>query len=157
MKNNNKDPLLTEYEQLHELIFHDSRTAYTVISLMLPASALVLVGVIRGGFYEFSMLLSACITSVAAVIIAYAIERRFDSACVKRLARLNLIEKELGMWNHRIFDHRETIPLELDKEIRFLEKKEGESLFGGIAVHNWFKIYIVFFIISWLIIIYNFI
>ena len=153
---NNKDPLLTEYEQLHEVILQDRKMANTVISIILPASVLVLVWVVKGEFYEFSMLLSACITSVAAVIVAYAIERRSDLACVTRIGRLNLIEKDLGMWNHRIFDHRVTIPLELEGELRLLKRK-GYSVFSGISAHNWFKMYIVFFIISWLIIIYNFI
>jgi len=143
-----------EYERLTVMILHDSKLAYTIIEIMIPASLLVLSWIIKNyDTINKYVLLSAFIASVASLIFAYMAERRFNDGNEKRIARLNQIERELDIWNHRMFDPNEVIQSELDDEISSVRTTGKYSLYGDVPVHTWFKIYIASFIIAWLILI----
>ena len=144
------DLLKFEYERLTIMILHDSKLAYTIMEIMIPASLLVLSWTIKEyNEIKWYVLPSAFIASVASLIFAYMAERKFNDGNEKRIARLNQIEKELDIWSHRMFT-RENIPLGLEREISSVRTTGKYSLYGDVPVHTWFKMYITFFIIAWL-------
>ena len=133
MLNREDEIWMFEYERLAARDELDSKAAYTVFSIMIPLSAGILAAFIVNyknfisydGFFLYLYITFGAFASIMPVIIAYAIDRRFNRAGIKRVARMIEIEKNLKMYNHRMY-----LPIcdSLDELKHSFSKKEIKEL-----------------------------
>jgi len=149
------DLLRYEYDKLTERLLHDSRTSYQLMATLIAISQAILGASILyppvlkgiGGIGYAS-------ASLSALLLWYVAERRFVWAEEKRSVRLIQIERELKIYNERLFKKDEEInDIDLEEDINRVDKKNG--IFSKIRIRHLYKLFIGAMILAWILILYH--
>ncbi len=143
---------LFEYDSLQNRIALDSRASYTLMTALVALSE----GILAATLTNLDRLppvarIGAAVASLSALLFWYPFDRRFVWSEKRRLTRITLIERGLGLYNERIFIDEYLHYPELEAMIQDVDRDAG--LFALFSVHHLYLVLILSSIIAWLFII----
>ncbi len=134
---------------MQERVVRDSNASYTLLAALVTLSQVIIVAVLAN--YDkihsnhFAMA-GAAVASLTAISLWYPIDRRFVWAEKRRLARILMIEKEMKIYNQRLFDG-DIDDSKVEEAIEEADRKSG--IFAGISIHDWYLVLVVLMFVAW--------
>ncbi len=141
-----------EYAELRQRVIRDSQASYTLMTALVALSEAILAATLTN-LGHISMLgrIGAATASLSALFFWFLIDRRFVWAEKKRQARMSMIERELNIYNERIFDEETEIrDSELAERIEKVNEESG--IFARISIHGLYLVLAGFMIIAWILV-----